>query len=339
MSWLWPDIPDRTAALRVAKPAFWVSVGSAVLFALGSGLIPGVGFLAIGLGTWRRKTGAVFAGLTCFCGFLIAMFLLVLSEPRAVFVLTIPFCFYTAVAVAYLRGLRGLQRFHEMESPSVAKSQAIFTPWLAIPLVIVLFQFPILTSTYFETSGQMGTTLLPGDRLVLERVTGWLRHSPSRGDLVAFRVWTDVSHIVIGRVVGLPNDRVRMVDKTLWINGQEVIEPYTVHDPDSVDTYRDNLPPQISSEDDEWRWDRSGLERHVSNGELVVPAGRYFVLGDSRDYAWDSRYEGFVTQDQIKGSPLFIYWSSEYDDFEGFGPIRWDRVAKRIPLYDLQVPD
>jgi signal peptidase I len=51
------------------------------------------------------------------------------------------------------------------------------------------------------------------------------------------------------------------------------------------------------------------LEQHVQNGEVVVPAGHYFAMGDNRDASWDSRYWGFVPRGNIIGKPLIIYWS------------------------------
>jgi signal peptidase I len=56
------------------------------------------------------------------------------------------------------------------------------------------------------------------------------------------------------------------------------------------------------------------LESHVENGDLVVPPGNYFAMGDNRDVSLDSRYWGFVPQENIVGRPLFIYWSFETPD-------------------------
>jgi signal peptidase I len=49
--------------------------------------------------------------------------------------------------------------------------------------------------------------------------------------------------------------------------------------------------------------------QHVHNGELVVPPGEYFAMGDNRDHSWDSRFWGFVDRDAIMGRPVVIYWS------------------------------
>jgi signal peptidase I len=56
------------------------------------------------------------------------------------------------------------------------------------------------------------------------------------------------------------------------------------------------------------------ISSHVVNGELIVPPGRYFAMGDNRDHSWDSRYWGFVDRDAIMGRPLVIYWSLSSPD-------------------------
>ena len=67
----------------------------------------------------------------------------------------------------------------------------------------------------------------------------------------------------------------------------------------------------------EWAND---IANYVTNGEIVVPPGRYFAMGDNRDHSWDSRYWGFVDRDAIMGRPLLIYWSLSGTEDSEEGP-------------------
>jgi signal peptidase I len=113
----------------------------------------------------------------------------------------------------------------------------------------------------------------------------------------------------VKRVIGVPGDRIRLINRQLWVNGAAVKENYVVHHSPGHDYYRDDFPAtNYLSANVEARWwlQMRGL---VHNGELEVPPGQYFVLGDNRDESLDSRYWGFVPRQNIIGRPLLIYWS------------------------------
>jgi signal peptidase I len=117
----------------------------------------------------------------------------------------------------------------------------------------------------------------------------------------------DLSLNYVKRVVGVPGDRIRIENKQLYRNGVKIHEPYVVHKTDYVDSYRDYFPGEPNRPISEAA--QVMLEKHVVNGELVVPPGQYFAMGDNRDNSEDSRYWGFVPRENVIGKPLIVYWS------------------------------
>jgi signal peptidase I len=95
----------------------------------------------------------------------------------------------------------------------------------------------------------------------------------------------------------------------VYVNGTRLQEPYVIHMMQNYDVYRDSFPLRIGVSPDVNRHWRSEINRHLDGGELVVPAGQYFVMGDNRDQSLDSRYWGFVPRGNIMGRPLVIYLS------------------------------
>jgi signal peptidase I len=176
-------------------------------------------------------------------------------------------------------------------------------PWVAILLVCAFVWLGFWP--YMMAAGSMEETILAGDYLLVETATWSLGRAPKIGDLVAFRYPVDPKQVFVKRVVGLPGDRLRIVNKQLFRNGAAVSEPYATHNTTYVDAYRDNFPsdPNIVLADSGTRM----LHDNVRDGDVVVPQGKYFVLGDSRDNSLDSRYWGFISRSDILGSPFLIY--------------------------------
>jgi signal peptidase I len=106
------------------------------------------------------------------------------------------------------------------------------------------------------------------------------------------------------------------------VNGQLQDEPYVIPSGLAFDSFRDNFPNgPHESPGVETAWYLQ-LQTLVDDGELIVPAGYYFVMGDNRDRSYDSRYWGFVPAENIIGRPLLIYLSidlPERDDIAGIG--------------------
>jgi signal peptidase I len=230
-----------------------------------------------------------------------------------------------------------------------------------ITILLLLFLTTTLVQAFVIPTGSMEDTLLIGDHLLVDK----LAYAPSgpvskyilpyrpvkRGDIIVFRFPVDIKQTFVKRCMGVPGDRIRIVNKQVYLNGVKLDEPYKVHKTDYFDSYRDNFPgePNVSVE--------SGaidmLTHHVVNGEVVVPPNYYFAMGDNRDSSLDSRYWGFVPRENIVGKPLIVYWSYDattdqlqdsglsiahaFDLVRNFFPkTRWKRTFMLIHGYPIQ---
>jgi signal peptidase I len=198
-------------------------------------------------------------------------------------------------------------------------------PWAAAAVLAGIFW--LTCYPYAVSAGSMQKTLQPGDRILVESATWMLGRSPSLGDVVVVRYPLDRRQLFIKRVVAGPGDRIHLREKQLYRNGEAVTEPYAVHTASGVDLFRDNFPApptlRLATEAEEM------LRYHVRDGELVVPEGKYFVLGDNRDDSLDSRFWGFVTRLQIVGTPVLIYDSYESGSVAP-SHVRWKRLLTMI---------
>jgi len=186
-----------------------------------------------------------------------------------------------------------------------------------VTILLLLFGTTTLIQAFVIPTGSMEDTLLIGDHLLVDK----LAYAPAgaiskyllpyqavkRGDIIVFRYPMDIKQTFVKRAVGVPGDRIRLIDKQLYINGVKLNEPYKYHKTDYIDSYRDNFPgePNVHLYDPAEKM----LRENVVNGEVVVPPNSYFAMGDNRDSSLDSRYWGFVPRDNIIGKPLIIYWS------------------------------
>ncbi len=191
---------------------------------------------------------------------------------------------------------------------------------LAVTIVIAVFVITFIVQAFQIPSESMENTLLIGDYLLVDKAHygpggtwSWLLpYRPvKRDDIVVFRYPVHPSQHFVKRVIGVPGDRVRLIKKHVFVNGVEVAEPFAVYKRHDRDSFRDNFPTGDSlSPSIEAAWYLE-LRRLTDEGQLIVPAGFYFVMGDNREESLDSRYWGFVPQENIIGRPLLIYWSVE----------------------------
>jgi signal peptidase I len=301
---------------RIAYIAAFLLAGGTVIaafagqiFLLPFALVP----LIAGIGVLRRRVWPArgFALYTFAQLVPVSVVLLRSSRPR-----TAPPGIVGAVVLAailiplFLLAAKALQR--------TGAPQGLAWPWIAVSALTglpILFVQPFVVPT-----ATMENTLLAGDRVLVQRFPS---PQPARGDLIVFTYPIDRRQTFVKRIIGVPGDRIRIANKIVYRNGGVIDEPYAVHKTDYVDAYRDNFP----SEPDASLYAPAGemLRKHTSNGEVVVPEGEYFVLGDNRDLSLDSRYWGFIGSADLIGKPLLIYDSEEQS---GGSRIRWRRFLK-----------
>ena len=218
-------------------------------------------------------------------------------------------------------------------------------------LVVGLFILTFLAQNYVIPSGSMENTLLVGDHLVVDQITlmppaSWMPliryREPRRGDIVVFHKPVNQPGIdatdadgtpqytpLVKRLIGVPGDHIHLRDGVVYVNGVAQPQPKDgIKDAGSpidqvfLDEFPAIPPAQAPSGAATESWDVEEPE-HVVNGDLVVPPGMYFMMGDNRHNSLDSRYWGFVPRANILGRPLFNYWSFEAADGQleqtGFG--------------------
>ncbi len=196
--------------------------------------------------------------------------------------------------------------------------------WLCSTVVLAVFVITFLAQAFQIPSESMENTLLIGDYLLVDKVHygeggiwNWLMpYTPiHRGDIIVFRYPVHPQQHFVKRVVGVPGDRVHLFRGKVFVNGKALDDAaFAIHKSRQFDSYRDNFPSgnYISPEVNSSWW----VEMHnvLHNGEIVVPPGHFFVLGDNRDESLDSRYWGFVPRENIIGRPFLIYWSVQREE-------------------------
>lgn len=212
-------------------------------------------------------------------------------------------------------------------------------------LVVALFALTFILQPFRIPSESMVPTLRVGDFLMVDKQSyepegalSWMLPPSSvhRGDLVVFHYPVDPSMHLVKRVVAVPGDRVRLKHGRLWINGQPVQEPYAFYSQAGMDDFRDNFPSlrqMDPSLDPNW-WMR--LRHSVVDGELTVPKGQLFVLGDNRNDSEDSRYWGFVPEGEVVGRPFVVYFSILPTDDEAAPPTLRDRLRTALSFHVLR---
>jgi signal peptidase I len=240
-----------------------------------------------------------------------------------------------------------------------AESVKNFAYEWSLNILILLFGTTTLVQAFIVPTPSMDTTVKVGDHLLVDK----LSYAPAgpvsryllpytqvkRGDIIVFRVPIDIRQNYVKRVIGLPGDHIHVVNKTVYVNGKPLVEPYVQHMFPDLEPYRDNFPSDPVGP--VYDLGREMIAHNVVDGEVVVPENHYFAMGDNRDNSLDSRYWGFVPRENIIGKPLLIFWS--YDaptedlvDYTAnhfvdlaknfFVKTRWERTLKLVRGYPIQ---
>jgi signal peptidase I len=189
--------------------------------------------------------------------------------------------------------------------------EAIIT---ALVLALVIRAYVI--QAFKIPSGSMIPTLLIGDHILVNKFIYGTEipfsdrrvlvfKKPEREDIIVFKYPENPKKDFIKRVIGIEGDVIEEKNKTVYVNGKAILEPYVQHSDSSIRA--------------------GGNDPRDNFGPLIVPKGSVFVMGDNRDQSYDSRYWGFVDLNAIMGKALIIYWSWDPNDW-----VRFNRIGRLI---------
>ena len=198
-------------------------------------------------------------------------------------------------------------------------------------LALVIYIWAFVFQNFEIPSSSMEKTLLIGDHVLVDHISlappsHWAPfvhyRDVRRGDIIVFLKPhpENPDLYLVKRCIGLPGDRIHLRNGVLYLNGVAQNEPYAGMprddgDPsDAYTPYRDDFPAdlegiqQVASQNNATLW-AIDLPNHIVDGDLVVPPGTVFAMGDNRTQSLDGRFWGFIPRENIVGRPMFIYWS------------------------------
>jgi signal peptidase I len=227
-------------------------------------------------------------------------------------------------------------------APKRARNMPILVEYARsfFPILLIVF---LLRSFLFEPfripSGSLEPTLQIGDFILVNKFSYGVRlpvvqkkiiniSEPKRGDVIVLRWPPDPSFSFIKRVIGLPGDHIKYINKELFVNGEKIQQAF-LKNSIAQGEGADEWPVQEKNEN------LLGVEHLIfidpkKSGQdfddIVVPDNMYFVMGDNRDDSADSRYWGFVPEKNIVGKAVLVWMSFEHGKYG----IRWKRIGTMI---------
>ncbi len=209
-----------------------------------------------------------------------------------------------------------------------------YTEAIVIAVVLALFIRTFIVQAFKIPSGSMLPTLKIGDHLLVNKFiygikmpfTGTLLvpiKKPERYDIIVFRYPEDPKTDYIKRVIGTPGDKIEIRDKVVFVNGEQIADT-AAHFTDST-----IIPAKMKQS----RIFKGGPNKD-NFGPILVPENKWFVMGDNRDNSYDSRFWGFVDENEILGKAMIIYWSWDLNkplfSLDRFSSIQFSRIGNII---------
>jgi len=217
--------------------------------------------------------------------------------------------------------------------PTIVEYARSFFPIILVVLVIRSF----IAEPFRIPSSSMLPTLHVGDFILVNKFSYGIRlpvlntkildtGTPERGDVMVFRYPEQPEVDYIKRVIGLPGDTVGYFNKTLYINGEEIRQQQS----DKPADLTGMIAPRVALKQEFLTENSHDIlldpQRRSLEGEMTVPEGHFFVMGDNRDNSNDSRVWGTVPEENLVGKAFFIWMSWNWED----GGIVWSRVGQSI---------
>ncbi|MGI4758341.1 MAG: signal peptidase I [Janthinobacterium lividum] len=208
---------------------------------------------------------------------------------------------------------------------------------LARLTVLSLFAITFLLQPSQIPTGSMQPTMLVGDFVLVNKQVfapagswHWLLpyRDPAHDDIIVFHYPVDPRELLVKRVIAVPGDRLHLHRGAVVLNGSPLSEPFTAYSPSEPSQYRDEFPTLERADPSvEAAW-WIELRRTIHSGDLPVPAGRYFAMGDNRNNSQDSRFWGFVPRESILGEPVLVYLSVDRKADTPRGRLRMERSLR-----------
>lgn len=225
------------------------------------------------------------------------------------------------------------QRDQESKEPLVVEYARSFFPIILVVLIIRSF----IIEPFRIPSASMLPTLHIGDFILVNKFTYGIRlpvlnkkviaiNEPKRGDVMVFRYPKNPNIDYIKRVIGLPGDKIGYFNKTIYINGKAVAQTSKQKDLTLLAIYPATSELHFEQLGDLGHDILIDPQRQLAEGEAIVPAGEYFVMGDNRDNSNDSRFWGTVPENNLVGKAFFIWMSWNWNS----GGIVWSRLGDSI---------
>jgi signal peptidase I len=230
----------------------------------------------------------------------------------------------------------------ESESePTLRQATMEWAKSILVAVVVWLLLRTFLVEAFRIPSGSMENTLLIGDFLFVNKAiygaeipfTG--KHLPAvrepvRGDVLVFDSVEEEGLKVVKRLMGMTGDTLQMKAGAVYRNGRLLDEPYVRHDNPTK-----SESPEYRAKMHDWQilhlaGDTANYNPDLQDwGPIVVPPDSLFMMGDNRDLSYDGRYWGFLPRENVRGTPLVIYYSYDPDSWKVLRPItaiRWGRL-------------